>query len=310
MRKQVRAYGPASVANAGSGFDVLGFALDIPGDIVSCALSDTSGIKIAPMSGAFRDLPTDPAKNTAGVAVQSLLNKYGIEQGIEIEIMKGVPIMGGMGSSASSASAALVAVNELLGLRCSKQELLPFILESEKAATGVPHADNAAPSLLGGFSLIQSLEPLHVLALVTPLDIFCTLAHPHMYIKTRDAREILPSSVPMGIATSQMGHVASFVVGLQTGNLKVIKRSLIDELAEPYRSKLIPGYWEVKRAAEAEGAMGCGISGSGPTLFALSESEKIAHRAGISMQKAFSEAGMKSDLYISRISKLGARILD
>ncbi|MCF7822706.1 MAG: homoserine kinase [Candidatus Marinimicrobia bacterium] len=310
MVRRVRAFGPASIANAVAGFDVLGFALDEPGDVVICSLSEKAGIRIAPMTGAFQDLPTDPDKNTAGVAVQSLLKKHGIVQGIEIEIQKGVPIMGGMGSSASSASAALVAVNELLELKCTKMDLLPFILDSERAATGVPHADNAAPSLLGGFNLIQSLEPLQVLALDIPPNIFCSVVHPHMYIKTRDAREILPHSIPMAVATKQMGHIAGFIAGMQTGDLDIIKRSLVDELAEPHRSKLIPGYWEVKQATEEAGALGCGISGSGPSMFALSQSEEIAKQVALSMQKAFSVAGLKSDLYISGISKLGARILD
>ena len=310
MKKAVRAYAPASVANASSGFDVLGFALEEPGDIVIAKPSDVPGIQIFPLTGAFSSLPNDPKFNTSGVAVQALMDAKNLSLGMELEIRKGVPIVGGMGSSASSAVAAVIAVNELFDLQLVPRELLPFVLESERVATGVPHADNAAPSLLGGFTLIHSLDPLDVVSLATPAAFTCALVHPHMHIKTRDAREILPKSVPMGTATRQMGHIAGFVAGLYQEDFDLISRSFVDELAEPYRGQLIPGYERVKAAALEQGALGCGISGSGPSMFALCPDADIAHRAGHAMEQVFLEEGLESDLFISAISQQGARILE
>ena len=310
MKKSVRAYAPASVANASSGFDVLGFALEEPGDIVIAKPSDVPGIQIFPLTGAFSSLPNDPKFNTSGVAVQALMDAKNLSLGMELEIRKGVPIVGGMGSSASSAVAAVIAVNELFDLQLAPRELLPFVLESERVATGVPHADNAAPSLLGGFTLIHSLDPLDVVSLATPAAFTCALVHPHMHIKTRDAREILPKSVPMGTATRQMGHIAGFVAGLYQEDFDLISRSFVDELAEPYRGQLIPGYERVKAAALEQGALGCGISGSGPSMFALCPDADIAHRAGYAMEQVFLEEGLESDLFISAISQQGARILE
>ncbi len=309
MKKSVRAYAPATVANAASGFDVLGFALQKPGDIVICSLSEKAGINISPLSGIYAKLPTDPKLNTAGVAVQALLDAHQINPGLNLEIQKGVPIIGGMGSSASSAVAAVVAVNELLGLSIPTIELLPFILESERSATGVPHADNAAPSLLGGFTLIHTLNPVDIVSLVTPDAFACALVHPDMHIKTRDAREILPKMVSMKTATRQMAHIAGFVTGLFTENLELISRSLVDELAEPHRRSLIPGYQTVKDAALEQGALGCGISGSGPSMFALCATHEVAQKAGFAMQTAFKRVGLDSDIFLSGISKQGARIL-
>jgi len=310
VKKSVRAYAPATVANAVSGFDVLGLALEQPGDIVICKRSDVPGIRIAPLTGAFSALPNDPKLNTAGVAVQALMDAKKLSLSMELEIHKGVPIVGGMGSSASSAVAAVVAVNELFDLQLTPQELLPFVLESERAATGVPHADNAAPSLLGGFTLIHSLDPIDIISLATPAAFSCALVHPHMHIKTRAAREILPKSVPMETATKQMGHIASFVAGLFQEDLELIRRSFVDELAEPYRGQLISGYERVKSAALEQGALGCGISGSGPSMFALCPSQDVAQQAARAMEQVFFEENLESDLYISAISQQGARILE
>jgi len=310
MKKSVKAFAPATVANATCGFDVLGFALDEPGDIVICKSSDKPGIHIKPLTGIFSDLPSDPLLNTAGVAVQALLDANSLSLNMELEIQKGVPIVGGMGSSASSAVAAVVAVNELFELGLSHEELLPFVLESERAATGVPHADNGAPALLGGFTVVHSMEPLDIISLATPAAFSCAVVHPHMHIKTRDAREILPKTVSMETATHQMGHIASFVAGLFQEDLGLIRRSFVDELAEPHRGQLIPGYENVKTAALDQGALGCGISGSGPSMFALCPNMVIAKQAGLAMETAFLEADLQSDLYVSAISQQGARILE
>jgi len=306
----VKAFAPATVANAVSGFDVLGFALREPGDTVICKLMSEPGIRIAPLTGAYSSLPVDPKLNTAGVAVQSLLDAHHLETGIDMEIIKGVPMVGGMGSSASSGVAAVVAVNALLGLDQALIDLLPHVLESERSATGVPHADNAAPSLLGGFTLVRSVDPIDIVPLATPDNLICVLVHPHMHIKTKDAREILPKNVPLTKATEQMGHIAGFVSGLYSSDLNLISRAMVDVLAEPHRGALIPGYDAVRDAARAGGALGCGISGSGPSMFALCSSEEVAKGVGEKMQKAFSSANLSSDLFVSEISQQGAHVQD
>lgn len=310
MKQSVRAFAPATVANAISGFDVLGFALEKPGDIVTCSVSNRGGIRIAPLKHPYDKLPTDPTLNTAGVAVQALLDAHQLQVGLDLVIDKGVPIVGGMGSSASSAVAAVVAVKELLELPGSNIDLLPFVLESERVATGVPHADNAAPSLMGGFSLVRSVDPLDIITIDMPKTFACALVHPHMQIRTRDAREILPQQISMKSATRQMGHISGFITGMFTGDLALISRSLVDELAEPHRSKLIPGYAEVKAAALEKGALGCGISGSGPSMFALCATEEIARSARVAMQSAFQKVNLESDGYLSGISKLGAHVVE
>lgn len=309
MSRMVKAFAPATVANASAGFDVLGFALENPGDTITCSLRDEPGIVITGITGVTSDLPTDPDENTAGVAVQALLKKYDLDPGIEMQIEKGIPIVGGMGSSASSAVAALVAVNELLDLNLRPLELLPFVLESEKMATGAPHADNAAPALLGGFSVIRDSDGSDVLSIPVPVTMTCAIVHPHMQIKTRDARDILPKEVPMRSATRQMGHMAGLILGLVNNDPDLIRRSLVDELAEPHRGKLIPGYEEVREAARKAGALGCGISGSGPSMYALCDYPDLALSAGQAMQEAFSATDLQSDLFVSAISQSGAHVI-
>ncbi len=309
MKQTVRAFAPATVANAISGFDVLGFAMEKPGDIVTCTLSNKAGIRIAPLQAPYHELPTDPTLNTAGVAVQALLDTYDLQVGLDLVIEKGVPIVGGMGSSASSAVAAVVAVKHLLGLPGSNIDLLPFVLESERVATGVPHADNVAPSLMGGFSLVRSVDPLDIIAIDMPETFACALVHPDIQIKTMDARKILPQQISMKVATRQMGHISGFITGMFTHDLDLISRSLVDELAEPHRSKLIPGYDQVKAAAIKKGALGCGISGSGPSMFALCATKEIAKTAGSAMQAAFREVKLQSDVFLSNISQQGAHVI-
>jgi len=245
------------------------------------------------------------------VAVQALLDSMNINPGLELEIQKGVPIVGGMGSSASSAVAAVVAVNELLGLSKSTIELLPFVLESEKAATGVPHADNAAPAILGNFVLIRSYTPLDLIVIPPPEKLFCSLVHPHTELRTSFARSVLPTDITLKDATRQWGNVGALVAGLLTSDYALVGRSLVDVVAEPKRAPLIPGFADVKEAALKAGALGCSIAGSGPSIFAFSDSAETALSAGEAMQKAFlaSKNPLKSDMWVSPICREGARIL-
>lgn len=309
MKQSVQVYAPATVANAVAGFDVLGFALEAPGDLVTCRPHDKPGVHILPLEGEFASLSTNPQLNTAGVAALALLEEHGIQQGVELILQKGVPLAGGMGSSASSAAAAACAVAELFELKLSPNELLPYVLEGERAATGVIHADNAAPALFGGFTLIHGLNPHDIVPLPVPENLHAVMVHPDLQIKTKHARELLPPQVSMPVATHQMGHLAAFVTALHTEDFELMSRAMVDELAEPHRSRLIPGYAGVTTAARDAGAIGCGIAGSGPTLFALCASKHIAETVGAAMSAAFQAVQRKSETFISRISPRGASLV-
>lgn len=309
---EVRAYAPASVANVGCGFDVLGFAINEPGDEVVARYCDQPGVHLKAIHGTTAPLPLEAEKNTASVAVIALMNALNDESvpGIELELYKKMPIGSGLGSSAASAVAAVVAVNHLLNSPFSRMELLPFAVAGEHISSGASHADNAAASLLGGFALIRSNKPLDVIKLPCPKELYCTVIHPQIEIKTSDTRKILRKNVLLSDAVTQWGNVGGLVAGLYTNDYELIGRSLHDSVVEPVRSILIPGYSEIKEAAMKAGALGCSISGSGPSIFALSKSEKIANRVGDFMKEAIQEIGLPYDLYISLINKHGSLILE
>ena len=254
-------------------------------------------------------LPLDAEKNTASVAVISFLKAIDSHAGVEIELTKKLPLGSGMGSSAASAAAALVGINYLLGEPLSRRELLPFAMESERIACGSAHADNVAPSLLGGFVLIRGYEPLDVVSIPTPENLFCTLVHPHLELKTQDSRQVLRSSIPLKDAITQWGNIAGLIAGLMKPDFGLIGRSLKDVVAEPVRSLLIPGFDVIKEKAIESGALGCGISGSGPTIFALSTEKEIALRAGKVIQQEFQKLKLQSEVYISKINCTGAKVI-
>lgn len=309
--KSVQVFAPATVANVGSGFDVLGFAVNEPGDEVIARLTEKPGVYISRITGDSGKLPLDAEKNTAGVAISSFLKHMNFKQGVEIELHKKMPLGSGMGSSAASAVAGVYAANELLGNPLKKEELLPFALEGEKISTGSSsiHADNIAPCLLGGFILIRSYTPLDIVSIPFPKNLFCTLVHPHIVVRTEDARNILEKHVLLKDAITQWGNVAGLVAGLMKGDFELIGRSLKDVLIEPVRSMLIPGYDLVKAAAIDAGALGCGISGACPTMFALSTSHDTAENIGKMMEEAFQKVELDSNIYISRINQEGPKVL-
>ena len=309
IENQESAFAPATVANVVCGFDVFGFAVDQPGDIVHVRWRSEPGAVISKIVGDGGKLPMDANKNTAGVAVIQFLEKAGISKGVEIELQKNLPLGSGMGSSASSAVAALVAVNELAGAPFSKIELISFALEAERVACGSAHADNIAPSLIGGFVLIRSYHPLDIVSIPFPEYLCCVLVHPDIELKTKDARQLLKPTVPLRDAVQQWGNTAGLVAGLMKSDDELIARSMNDLVAEPARSMLIPGYDAVKVAAKEAGAIGCGISGSGPTMFALSNKISMAENAGKAMMRAFEKAGLASEMYVSKLNNEGARII-
>ena len=307
--KSIKALAPATVANVSCGFDIFGFAVEAPADEVIITLTDSPGVVIKQITGDEGRLPLD-SRNTSSVAVQAFLKEIGSEQGVEIVLHKKLPLGSGMGSSAASSVAALVAINHLFDNRFTREQLLPFAMEAERIACGSAHADNVAPSLLGGFVLIRSYAPLDVTKIPTPPGLYCTLVHPHIELKTEDSRRVLKSSIQMKDAITQWGNIAGLVVGLMKPDYSLITRSLQDVIAEPVRSVLIPGFDSIKATSLQHGALGSGISGSGPTIFSLSTDEKTAEKVGEELQRQFVNMKLKSDVFVSRINQTGARIVE
>jgi homoserine kinase len=311
QNKSVTAFAPATVANVGCGFDIMGFALKGSGDKVTITLEAEKDNEIITMSGQYANLiPSERHKNTAGVAVNAFLKATGnTDLRLNIELEKNLPLGSGLGSSAASAAAAVYAVNILLGNHLTTNELIPFAMEGERIACGSAHADNVAPSLLGGFVLIRSYNPLDIIRVKCPDQLFCTVIHPHIELKTSDARRILKRDIPIDDVIKQSANTAAFMIGIIKEDFDLLGRSICDLLAEPKRTQLIPGFEAVKRAALDAGAIGCGISGSGPSVFALCNGELSAGRVAIVIQKTFSEAGLISDAIISSLNSPGASIV-
>ena len=310
-RKEVRVFAPATVANVAVGYDILGFAIDRPGDeIVARFNPDIIGLKITNITGTGdKQLPYEVLDNTAGVAAHTLLKHLGEEdRGIELEVHKQMPFGSGLGSSAASAAGAVVAVNELLGAPLSRQSLLYFAVLGEEVADGSFHADNVAPSLVGGITLIRSNESLDIHHLPVPPNLHVAVVHPDIEILTRDARAVLSDTVSLKKAVRQTGSLASFIIALYTNDLPLLGRSLEDHIVEPQRKQLITGFDEVKAAAMVRGALGCSISGAGPSVFALCDSGYLAQAAGQGMQEAFAARGISSQLYVSPINQDGVVI--
>jgi homoserine kinase len=312
----VTAFAPATVANVGSAFDVLGFALDSPGDTVTVTRSPEPGVSIQAIHGDDGKLPRDPLSNTAGVSIAALLetlNRSFSDRfhsiGISIELTKGLPIGSGLGSSSASTVAAVVAANELLGTPLSKRELLPLAMEGERVACGAAHADNVGPCLFGGFILIRSYEPLEIIELPCPSSAAVAVVSPHVELRTSDARKILKQAVPLHTAIGQWGNVAALIAGIYRDDVELMGRSLADSIIEPERGQLIPGYADAKSAALDEAALGCSISGSGPSIFALCRDRAHAQRVAAAIAASFERHGIVATQHISGFNKSGAVIL-
>lgn len=308
--RSVKASAPATVANVSCGFDIFGFAVEAPADEVVITLSDTPGVVVKSIEGDEGRLPREAQRNTASVAVIEFLKAIGSKQGAEIVLKKNLPLGSGMGSSAASSVAALVAINQLHNNPLTREQLLPFAMEAERIACGSAHADNVAPSLMGGFVLIRGYDPLDVTKVPTPSDLYCTLVHPHLELKTEDSRRVLKLSIPMKDAVTQWGNIAGLVVGLMKPDYGLISRSLKDVVAEPIRSVLIPGFDRIKEESIKAGALGCGISGSGPTIFSISTDEQTARKVGIVIQQQFVDLKLNSDVFVSKINEAGAKVIE
>ncbi|MCB0642767.1 MAG: homoserine kinase [Phaeodactylibacter sp.] len=307
MKAGIKVFAPASVANVACGFDILGFALDKPGDEIVARFSDTPGITISKITGAKGKLPYEVQKNTAGYAAQQVLDYLGDPKiGIELEIHKKMPFGSGLGSSAASAAAGVMAVNELLKRPLEKRELLPFAVAGEQIADGAYHADNVAPSLLGGFQLIRDNETLDVHRLPVPKGLFAVVIHPQVQVLTKEARAILSPEVPFNHCIRQTGNLGGLIIGLYQSDLELIARSLQDWIVEPQRSKLIPHFDLVKAAALENGALGCSISGAGPSIFALCANNLIAENTANAMQRIYADRKIEAETFISTINQEGA----
>ncbi|RKD17000.1 homoserine kinase [Pelobium manganitolerans] len=309
MKESIKVFAPATVANVVCGFDILGFAVNEPGDELLMKSATKPGVRIISIEGDEGKLPLDPQKNTVSASVISLLRHLRRDDvGLEISLTKKMPMGSGLGSSSASAVAGLFAANELLGSPLSKMELLPFAMEGEALACGHGHADNVAPALFGGFTLIKSYEPLEVIALPVP-KLFCALLYPHVDVPTRDARQIIRSKVLLKDAVTQWGNIAGLVSALYTNDYGLLGRSLKDVIVEPIRSILIPEFDYMKAYAMENGALGFGISGSGPTVFSLYHSVDDAQKVLTSLQKHLADKGIKSNIYLSEINETGPTVI-
>jgi homoserine kinase len=306
----IAAFAPATVSNVACGFDVLGFALDRPGDVVTATVATTRGVEIAAVDGDAGRLPRDPSRNTAGAAAGALLDRLGAASGVRLAIHKGVPLASGIGSSGASAVAAVVAVNELLGRPAPLDVLLECAMAGEVAGCGSAHPDNVAPALYGGLVLARSARPPDVVQLPVPDGLACAVLHPHLEVETGESRALLGVTVPLADAVRQWGNVGALVAGLFRGDLSLVSRALEDHVAEPKRAHLVPGFARVQAAARAAGALGCSLSGAGPSVFALCASADAARQAGDAMRKAFVEVtGLGADIWLSPVGARGARIV-
>jgi homoserine kinase len=305
----VTAFAPATVSNVACGFDVLGFALDEPGDQVTASFAP-AGVSIAGIEGDGGRLPREAARNTAGVAALALLTKLGDPRGVVLTIRKGLPLSSGLGGSAASAAAAVLAVNALLGAGASQDTLVQCALEGERLGAGSAHADNIAPCIYGGFVLVRRANPPDIVSLPVPEGLTAVVVHPDLEIETARARALLGDTVPLGDAVKQWANLGAFIHALHTSDFALLSRSLEDTIAEPRRAPLVPGLALIKRAAAEAGALGSSLSGSGPSLFALCRGEEIAGRVADAMTKAVrTHIGGDPQTYISRISGQGARVL-
>jgi homoserine kinase len=297
------------VSNVACGFDVLGFAMEMPGDEVMARLAP-AGVRIEDITGDGGRLPRDASKNTAGVAARALLARLGERRGVTLCIRKGLPLSSGLGGSAASAAAAVVAVDAVLGAETSIDTLIACALEGEQLGAGSAHADNVAPCLYGGFVLVRRPNPPDVIRLPVPAGLTAVVVHPDLEIETARARAMLGTTVPLADAVRQWANLGALVHGLHCGDFSLISRALEDTIAEPRRAPLVPGFAMIKRAAMDAGALGCSLSGSGPSLFALCAGRDVAARVAEAMTASVkSHIGGDPQNYISAIASRGAHVL-
>lgn len=304
---QIQIFSPATVANVSCGFDVLGFCLDTIGDEMIIRKTSQKGITISKIEGY--DLPFEAKNNVAGVSALALYKDANPDFGFDIEIYKKIKPGSGIGSSSASAAGSVFAMNELLGKPYNKTQLTNFAMKGEALASNCEHADNLAPALFGGFTLVKSLSPLQILQLPTPKDLYAVVIHPQIEIKTSESRAILPQEVSLKNAITQWSNVGSLVHALHTEDYNLLSNSLNDVIVEPHRSKLIPYFEDVKQTAIHNGALGSGISGSGPSIFSLCKGQDNANKVKDAIQNIYSQTGIDFEIHLSKINTEGIKIL-
>ncbi|WP_417886185.1 homoserine kinase [Zunongwangia sp.] len=305
--KEIKVFAPATVANLSCGFDVLGCCLDNVGDEMIIKKNDLNELRITKLEG--QDLPMEVDQNVAGVAVKAMLENLQSSEGFDIEIYKKIKAGSGIGSSAASSAGAVFAVNKLLGSPLKNAELLPFAMEGERLASGNAHADNVAPALLGGFTLVKSYHPLEVLSLPSPEELNVVILHPQIEVKTKDSRAIIKRNISLDKAVSQWGNLGALVSALYTNDYDLLGRSLKDEIVEPIRSILIPYFDEIKALALESGALGFGISGSGPSVYAMCRGREQAEKVKVKIAQFMEKQSITYDLHLSKINPEGVKIL-
>ena len=307
VKEEVKVFGPATVSNVGPGFDLMGFALEAPGDEMLIRRNRTGKLVLVDESGC--NLPLNPDQNVAAVAASSLLDELGISEGFDLVFTRKINPGSGVGSSAASCVAAVVGINELLGNPFETEALIPYAMEGEKIASGATHADNIAPALLGGITLIRGYDPIDIKHIPYPADLWCAVVHPQLEIKTMDSRKLIPTEVPLKTALQQCGNLAGLVAGLTTNDYGLISRSITDVFAEPYRIQQLPDFELLRKTTLEAGSLGTGLSGSGPSVFSLCRGEDMATIVGGVMKKHFTSKEIEANIYVSKISEAGCRIL-
>jgi len=304
---EIKLFCPATIANLSCGFDVLGLCLETIGDEMIIRKVKEKGIRITKITGA--DLPLEAEKNVAGVAALALINSIDSEFGFEIEIHKKIKAGSGIGSSSASAAGAVFAINELLGNPFSRSQLVEFAMKGEVVASGSEHADNVAPCLLGGFTLVRGYGPLDVIRIESPKELFAVVLHPQIEVKTSDSRAVLQPMISLKSAIKQWGNVGGLIAGLYTKDYELIGRSLQDVIVEPLRKHLIPNFDQVKFTAINNGALGAGISGAGPSIYALCKGLAVAEKVAFAMTEEYLKTGIPTDIHISKINPIGVSII-
>lgn len=304
------AFAPAGVGNVAVGFDVLGHPLATVGDHVTVRRVERPGVEIEAITGLDVRIPHEPERNTATAGLIALLREKQIPFGLSVRIDKAIPLGSGMGGSAASAVGALVAANALLDEPLTPLELLRYALVGEAVASGAAHGDNLAPGLFGGLTLVRSMDPPDVVCITVPDQVRCVLVYPHLRLDTRDARAVLPAQVPRQVTVEHGGNLAAFVLGCTRGDLELIRRSFVDLIAEPHRARLVPGFREVQSAALEAGALGCSLSGAGPSVFAWCADEATASAVRTAMCAGFERTGIQTTAWISPVNAPSARLVE
>jgi homoserine kinase len=304
------AFAPAGVGNVAVGFDVLGHPLAAVGDRVTVRRVERPGVEIEAITGLDVRIPHDPEKNTATAGLIALLRERELPFGLAVSIEKAIPLGSGMGGSAASAVGALVAANALLDEPLTPLELLRYALVGETVASGSAHGDNLAPGLFGGLTLVRAMDPPDVVRIPVPEEVRCVLVYPHLRLDTRDARSVLPAQVSRQTAVEHGGNLAAFVMGCSTGDLELIRRSFVDLLAEPHRAALVPGFRAVQAAALEAGALGCSLSGAGPSVFAWCADEDTACAVRTAMRESFERTGVETAAWISPVNAPAAHLVE